>query len=1616
MYLIRNIFKLFFVYCPVILLLIGLGAIAQKNISYVLEECAFFISQTASELLEVPCKAESVKLKGSCISVKGLNIKDRKGKDLIWAENIDLVINPFYFRTKSSPAKTIIISNAAINLYRENNIWNTQFLSDIFRKQKMNPTDFRGPVVLVRDCSLNINDPVSGYTDHLTDINIRMDLRSKNNPYISASVSSDYANNIKFSSHFDISEKKADIMADADKINLSSVIKYRHLIPENRYADIIEKSALYGTCSGHAEITVRNKKIKSIQAKASSKIKELSTPYGKITDGNIYIENRNNELFLNASLNANGAKTYIKALTDHKFSHIQGQITAKNINPDSFRQFIPSELKSLKGSADLTLNFAGNAENPRFSYIFKGKNISYENINTKSIISKGTFSDNALTYEIQSKIQSSSITSKGRITDFSLRKPDLKKITADAIVNIRNISLASLCSYKGKINADIKVSGRLKQPSLMANATLKEGTFSLKNKTFENIDAKISLATEAEKIKIESGLIKGIYNSEIFFRGYLDRKLDCEFNLSAGDVNLSELCSDLEKEIQGTGSVSSSITKKGDSITVKNLLNIQDLYIEDQKFNHIQTQFSVYPKYIKINSFTVLDFPATVTGKGIITPNASIAENYLKKITDDPDLISEDRKTENKIINFFTLKDITAKMPEMYFCINTEAKNLSSKHLMERFSVSDDNIKIIGDFTAAVLGKADKNSFSLIKGKGKLLVDNMSLYSKPFSNLSADINIRDNTVSFSNVHGDSVYYNVLETDSFGSLSGNGSYNIDTGSILCNIDLKNISLTEFRDYTSEYANINGLMQLNCKIYGTAKHENVNINCDTEISVPFMSLNGKSYRNTRFEGHLRDSDLLSGNFSLSKDSQSLTGNIEEFSVKNRMLKNGSLEIKNFSVNDIREIFYLSPIAKKPSVTKILNEIPVITEGEIQASLTCTGSLDSLEGKAEITATDINADFDRLKYIKASLTAKDGKVDLNEIDVKGTEFSLRGSAYPLFDRYNSDINLSMENLPLERFGKYINIENTKGNLSATANIKGDIRKPSVRASAKIDSPVIGNAEMVSLTVPEITVDEEYINISKEAYLSITDNNTVNLSGKIPADIFSENSSRKELLLNIKAPEQDLDFIETFLPHIAKGTTKGSFYAETSISGTPKDPKIDGIIQVREGEVHTIGNTCLQNISLDAKMVNTEDRSLLIDINDLSMSDNKGKENSLKCSNSYIKIANISGQSISQPRTYQGFRNRRTSNLDSILSASEINIEANLDSFFYKCRNFTAYRDEAQCTVNGNITVKGNLKEPLIYSENPIIISGLSLSAKSGTDQNTENQNAIIALANRQNDILLSYNDASNYEEIVIGRNREKSFGNAITPRLDLSVKADNCDIKIPATVLKTNCEAKISGIVQNPAVNGSVLIDSGKTSFQIARARFVKGSAINFSYENGIPKIDMNLEAFSNVHYTDKTGYDERYKINIYITGGLDSYAIKLESDPEGLTEKEILTAFTGIKQNSINAKESLARLGANTILSPIEDFFVSELGFSSLGFEFSENNYAIINIERSFGNKFYGSFYSNLYNRNQTVKNQLYKNIYNWELKFGYKLNKQFRINLKINDQKDKAVDFTYSIRF
>jgi len=1649
MYILKNLSKSIFVYLPILLLFVGIGIFVSKNAKDFTSNINRFITNLASEYIKTDLKIGSIKIVGNHVILNDVSIKDTENNPLIYAQKVNLRISPISIISKKIMVNNITLNNLKINIYRRKatNKWNYSFLEKILIKKEVKYTNVNGPVIIIKNGNIKINDEISGYKDNLSNINSRIDISNTDKYKVALNLTSNYVKNVNL--HMDANHKKDILNIDLKYKNLDvnafNYFKHDIKTKDKRTLNIIKNtSTSNGSSKGEIFISTSEKhpeKIKKSSAKIdlinlsakSNAFNLKNTDLRLNVDNNMLTYNLKGN-FNDASLTSSG-QTYLSD-SINKIPFVNINIELKNASIKKLKKCFSDKNNDLDGTLDLSLKISGDIKNPQIKCKTIIKDLLYNKQKLHYLALNAILKDKDLTYSTYLTTNNpfqGELYAKGKLFNFDVNDLDIKNITTESNVNVRKIDLSKFnLPYKvnANLNADFYITNNLTNPKIASNIMLSKGFFKLDKIILENIEIGTIIDYNNKELNIKNGVIRNVLDSNIIFNGKIDKNLDGNLNFSLNNLDLRKIAKEFDVEVNGDISLIATIKKVSKNISLKGLLNVSNFNYDKQAIDFAQVDFNIVKNKILINKCDILDLPATIQLNGYIkllesTPNTPKIKASLidKKI-----LISKIPNIYKDFISYIK-PPINNNIPrKLEFNLNCMVSNYSLETILNKLNldyqisgISDANFNINGQINIA---KDNKTTLTNMKGAGKINLSNITAYNYTFDNISTYFTLDNDILSLNKLYGEATTFNVFDTNNFGKIEGSGNYNIKTTELNGNINFSDLNINDIKDYYKDYVLLSGNLNGSCKIYGTK--DKINANLDGNIKR--LGINGKMYKDLIVKTSLRDSDLINANLMLIKDKQNLNISCKNYSIINKSIEDLSLIANNASVNDIREIFYLSPIAKRKEVVKVLNKIPVITDGEMSIDLKASGKIKELDGTCLIKSSNVNLDFDKLTKLEINLTADKGVINLPSLEMEGSEFVMTANALPLYDKDKINLNASIINLPLERFGKYFNLSGISGTLALDAMVTGNTTKPNVTMSLDVQKPVINNIKLQSISASKIDVDTNNIYLTSGINILLTDkNNIASITGTIPLSTFADNQNtnteNKELDLSLNMPEQEFAFIEGLIPQIEKDRTKGLFTTNAHITGSILKPKVTGEIKLSSAEVHTIGNMSFNNINSDIKIQNDDSGNILFLINNLSMSDNNNVDSAFELKDGYIKVANI-GDSINNSN-----KNNRRSALQDILQKSEISLNAKFKNYYLTANNLSTYRDNTSCYINGDVLVKGNLETPNITNSGESIILDKLKCSFSTTSKTSETDNSLISIFSRKTQAgnqRTSYrnvtNEVTNQNNNTRNRRRNSNLTSLFNPTYNMYFVANNADIRPPSTIVKADANFTVDGTMQNPHVKGHANATEGRTMFQVARARIVRNSFVDFEYLNHKPVMNINANAFSYVHATDRFGMDQRYKIDISVTGGINDMVVNMVSDPEGLDNEQIIRAFGGIglsnnKGNNveINTSDILASIGVTNILSPIEDWFVENLGFDTFGFEYKQDNYAIINVEKSFGRNFYGSFYSNFYNSSNTSKT-VYNNLAEWEVKLGYRLYDRFRINLGYNSDKEVKTDITYGIKF
>lgn len=1552
----------YFIILPVLFIISGVVVFGIKVTADISSEIETIISRGLTEYLNAKVEIGKISFHWlDRVTLDDVAVYDVAGKKkILTASHITANLSPNNILTQNfnTAIQSISIYDLKADIIRyKDGKTNLSFINKISNEIKKPKTgsQFR-TTVLIKDSNIHYRDNLLKINERITHLNARINRKKTDKISINTRFDTSFAKKIFIIYQGNTINGNLNADVKSDKIYLKQLCR---LLPKSTGL-----SNGNGIASGYIGIKANiNDEQKIKNAACLVKTSDANIKYKNINMNisNSYISYKNNiaKLFINGKINkenfvikGNG----LIRLNNLSNSYINLTANMKNINLKT----ITNDLRPVIGNQIITNNTSGTANiHVTLSGIISNPSIAIVSDVNNGVFNKYKINNGAFLFNIENKrlrfktkIKSNDLATsyiQGIVENIDFTKLNIN----DMIFDVQgNLSVSDISKFiqnniyipQGKLDVEFEAKGKLNNPTIVANASFSKGTLHFNKENINNITITSPISFSKKKgLVLEKVVIKNLLDANIMINTAIKDVNDITLNIFFSNLNFKKILNafnaDTGNNIDGTLAFLGALRIKNNNLYINGDTEIYDLKYKDYSIDYMKAIFNADKNFIDIKNMTILTIPSTINYTGIIT------NPFSKKIG---------------------------------FRGNFKISNINASSVFNKLKLKYPiSGNVDGAFAASGIINLNNNteiSVDDLYGAGKLEMNDFLLDKYPFDYMTADIILDHYDIYLNNLDGRASNFNVIDEDRYTSIDGYVSCNIKTKKIDGNINLNNINISDFQEYTENYATFSGTCNLNCNISGTLDK----INLDLKGIFRRMSINGKTYRNVSVISSLVNSTYVNFSLNMQKELQQLNINLKDFNLKNKNIGALNLNANNISAVELLDLFSMSPFGNKTATRKALSKIPQLTGGLLNLTVSLSGKPNEMSGESEITGGDIVLGDEIINKVTAKIEMNNGIINMPEFKLESTEIMVSANAFPLLGKdMKTNIDLSIINVPLSKISNYYKIKGISGKLACDAVISGNIKSPEIMISADIQDPALNNIKINRITTSKITLLDDSIDVQNGIQIMIGDY-SAEIKGKIPWDYKTYSiPDNKPIDMAFIMDNQDLTFLETLIPKITPKTTKGTFDSKITLSGTIAKPNYDGYIKISNGEIHSLNNINLQNINSDININNTAaNNGLAININSFYASDNKNKD-------SAIEIKKDSKIELYKDGT------------------SNIDLECNLNNYFFAAKDISNMKENISANIDGKIIVTGNIKKPIITNNGEAIkITNLSYSFSIPKSNTTI-----------QTDIL---------KKTVVKTNISKT--NGFNPSFDLAVNAYNAYVYPPFTKLKANATATLKGDLNNPIITGNAVVSEGRVLLQVARLRITKGSRVDFSYYNHIPKTEIKASGFTDVRTYDKLGSSNNYRITVDITGPLDNMNINMKSDPEGLSDQEMISAVGkfGIKQNEagenvydINVQDTIASVGISTIISPIEDFLIENVGIDLLSFDYKAGEYAIINVEKNFGRKFFLSFYNNFYyNEDQYT----YNNISEWELKAGTRLWNRYKLTLGINSEKEVKAELSVGFSF
>jgi len=1601
--------KFIFIFIPVIFIISGLIGVCINLSLLSTKDMNIIVGKILGEYTEQDVTIEKIDIFWwDRIVIRNIEIKNPQNNKIILKVE-DIILN---FSLKSllkkdynSSVQNIILNNPELNvIINPDNTSNLDFIKDLIKKSKTDKNvEYFKSTININKGKISLENHRNELKKYVLEFDSRINLQEENILNINTRLESDGLKRTFVIFRYNMLNGNFACDLKTDGIDFA-------YLPENIIHPKYKPISLKGKVKGYLGVESNFSDLYKYKKIAFQlRFSKLGVKYDKLDLKNtdIYLECKNNYIRYSGLINLNGFEFNSKGdgflnKRDVSSSNINLRVGTKNADLSKIAGLIKDKNilpKDLSGKMSAEIDIKGTVKDPSILvHMTLNKTILNSNEINKALLSF-EFENEKLKFKAKASSKNiSNFYIQGFLDNINPKSFDLKKININSqgYVKIPNISVffpektANVYLPKSSFESIFQIGGTGHNPKVVANAKVYDGFFRFNKKEISNINiSSLVKFSKNEGLLVEKAIISNFLDTDIIASANVKNLNQVKFNVSIINLDIKKLIDTFNiknsPDISAYGSFVATVKLVEKDTYIYGDAEIYEIQYENYEIDFMKCIFAMKNDNVEFKNFSILASPAALTYSGyannIFSKNIEF-KGDIKVSNVDIETIanrlgkSNKEKSENGLLLTLNteknIPDMELKNPLNESSNNDKDKNLSSE-----------NIPVSGTFDGnfSISGKIDLKdpeniNFDDLYGAGKLEMTDFIIDKYPFDYASADFSLADDMIYLDNLSGRASNLGFQREERETTISGLGALNVKTQEIQGIINFDNVNISDFQDYLKDYGYLSGSCNIKCELEGTLEKINATFNGNMRR----FNINGKSYRNANFLAYLYNSNNIDFDMQMSRDAQYYNFSLKNYNMQENRVEDMKFSTVNISAVDLLELFTMSPIGAKESVRNALNKFPLLTGGVLNFNLELSGYLDTLSGNGEINGGNIFFGSEVVNDIDVKIDVKEGVINIPEMMINFPEMVISADAFPLFDKNNqTNMNISAINVPLGRLAGYTNINGIGGTLAFDALIKGDIKSPNITLSADIQEPSFKNIKLSRITASKITIDNKKIDLQNGIYLILEDH-FAEIKGTIPWDNLKYKIDEDSPIeLAFAMDNQDMVFVSQLFPNIIKNNTKGVFDSHITFNGTAKDPIIDGYAKISKGEIYSVGETLINNLDAYITFSNLENnKGFKININSLMASDNKSKNKSFEIKEgSYIDIYK-DGQAF-------------------------VSVDLKLDNYYFIAKNFTEMQEDISCIVNGNISIKGDSKNPLITDNNmPIKLTNLKYAFD-------------IPPAKEQMD-----NENVSYRNNNVNIKGKKDL--FINPTFDLKVETKGAEIIPPLTRLKVNADASLSGRMDNPYFDLEAIATEGRVLLQVARLRINKGSSFKLSYIDNNRISDMNISGYTDVRTTNKLGISNVYRVTASLTGGFEDYKMTVVSDPEGLNDQQILSAIGrfGVVQNEngedsykINIQDTLANVGISTIMSPIEDFFIETLGIDTLTLDYKTNEYALINMEKNFGRRFFASFYTNLYYRPELYQKT---NISGWGLSVGTRLWKWYKVTLGIDEQNPIRADVSLTFAF
>jgi autotransporter translocation and assembly factor TamB len=567
-----------------------------------------------------------------------------------------------------------------------------------------------------------------------------------------------------------------------------------------------------------------------------------------------------------------------------------------------------------------------------------------------------------------------------------------------------------------------------------------------------------------------------------------------------------------------------------------------------------------------------------------------------------------------------------------------------------------------------------------------------------------------------------------------------------------------------------------------------------------------------------------------------------------------KKVNLEITDTAIEAVTAVAESLPIVYQYRVGKIFTTFmqqAKNTTGTIDATVNLSNLQEEPTGSVTVSASRVISNGSPLGDIMVNAHLLHRKIFLDKLTITPSvgQITFSGTIHP-----DGEVSLEgkVNSFQLSLINPWLKAKDIHGVVNANVTIGGTTTTPTIEGSFDALNLKTGKVLINRFTTKEFTISNNTLSVVKG--LIISENGKLLVSGSVPFQWSTPLIPRnKPLNLHVEAIGIDLSILSTFNQLIESAA--GPLIAQMDISGSMDNPLIDGKLIIHEGKLKLSKlNSEIENITLSARFTDSK-----IVVEKFSCGSSMGGW-----------LAGTGTIDLGKPK-------------ESLISAVLM-----LDSFQTEITK--TFADELSFTVNGLLTISGNLSSPTIQGQLVVNNGHIKLPGKPIEISTTA--------------LPLPINPQMN-----------------VTFNLTRNVIVERGTLKAEILGLAT-----LTGTIDRPILAGTVQVIQGKISYVGRKLEIVPGSIASFLLNTESPSV-ITLDASAKTYtlaLSPFTGGITRYTLILDLSGSIGDLDIRVYSSPPGLSETEALSLlFSGTALDMLLAGK------------PLQKVFQEELGQILLG---------------------------------------------------------------------------------